>query len=30
MGTQVLERAKEHFAGLIEAQLERIERMKKD
>jgi len=30
MDTQVLERAKEHFAGLIEAQLERIERMKKD
>jgi len=30
MDTQVLERAKEHFAGLIEQQLERIERMKKD
>jgi len=29
MDTQVLERAKEHFAKLIEAQLERIERMKK-
>lgn len=30
MDTQVLERAKGHFAKLIEAQLERIERMKKD
>jgi len=30
MDTQVLERAKTHFAKLIEAQLERIERMKKD
>ncbi len=29
MDTQVLERAKEHFAKLVEAQLERIERMKK-
>jgi len=30
MDTQALERAKGHFAKLIEAQLERIERMKKD
>jgi isocitrate dehydrogenase (NAD+) len=30
MDTQVLERAKGHFEKLIEAQLERIERMKKD
>jgi isocitrate dehydrogenase (NAD+) len=30
MDTQVLERAKEHFAKLVEEQLERVERMKKD
>ncbi|MGD0205920.1 MAG: isocitrate/isopropylmalate family dehydrogenase, partial [Dehalococcoidia bacterium] len=30
MDRQVLERAEEHFAGLLQEQLERIERMKKD
>ena len=30
MDRQVLERAEEHFARLLQEQLERIERMKKD